>query len=386
MVNGSAMTQGPGGSPDRQNVERGAGEDWRAFHDGCFVVDGHDDLMVDVLRRRLHGERQVLRRIHLPKLRRGGVDLQVLMVGGDHSTMFDGADQPGWALAALRAIDELYQEVEESAGECVIATSAAHIQQARVQDKIAFLLHFEGGRPLEGQLGLLRTFYRLGVRSLGLVWFLRNQLADSCAERRPAGLSHFGAAVVREAERLGILIDIAHLSEPGALDVLELVRKPIVASHANAKAIQGHPRNLSDTVLRRLAANGGVVGLAAFPPFVSERKPTPTLNDLLDHADYIRRLVGVEHLGLGLDFIDFAPEVIAPYHAAISQPIGLDLGHADLAYPAEIADATMLPNITRALLERGYSKDDVAKVLGGNFLRVMGQVLVESEAPSRAAS
>jgi membrane dipeptidase len=344
------------------------------FHNSCFVVDGHDDLMVDVVRRRLRGEHQVLRRIHVPKLRRGGVDLQVLMVGGDHSTMFGGADQPGWGMAAMRAIDELYQDVEESAGDCVVATSIGEIEQARARGKVAFLLHFEGGRPLEGQLGMLRTFYRLGVRSIGLVWFLRNELADSCAERNPAGLSHFGAAVVAEAERLGMLIDIAHLSEPGALDVLDLVHKPVVASHANVRAVLDHPRNLSDTVLMRLAANGGVVGLAAFPPFISRRKPRPTLAELLDHADHVRRLVGVDHLGIGLDFIDFAPEVFAPYHAAISQPIGLDLGDDDVAYPAELEDVTMIPNITRALLERGYSEDDVARVLGGNFLRVMSQV------------
>lgn len=349
-------------------------DDWLAFHHDCLVVDGHDDLMVDVMRRRLRGETDVLRRIHLPKLRTGGVDLLLLTCGGDHSTMFDGADQPAWSASALRIIDELRREVDEAKGEVVIVRTRGDLD--RVADgRIGIVMHFEGGRPLEGQLGMLRHFHALGVRSLGLVWFLRNALADSCAERKPAGLSHFGAAVVREAERLGIVIDVAHLSEAGAYDVLELAKGPVVATHANAFAVKAHPRNLSDELIRRLARSGGVVGLAAFPPFVSARQPRPTLNDLLEHADHIARLVGTDHLGFGLDFIDFAPEAFLPYHAAIGKSIGLDLGHGEVLYPAEIADSTMLPNLTRALLARGYSKEDVAKILGGNFLRVLRQVL-----------
>jgi membrane dipeptidase len=172
-----------------------------------------------------------------------------------------------------------------------------------------------------------------------------------------------------------VLIDIAHLSEAGSLDVLDIVRKPIVASHANVKAIQPHPRNLSDDLLQRLAANGGVVGLAAFPPFIGNRLRGPTLDDLLDHADHVRQLVGTDHLGIGLDFIDFAPDTFETYHAAISEPIGLDLGTEGVRYTQDIEDVTMVPNITRGLLRRGYSEAEVEKVLGGNFLRVLRQVL-----------
>ncbi len=352
----------------------GIPDDWEAFHRECVVVDGHDDLMVDVVRRRLRGETAVFERIHLPKLRAGGVDVVLLTCGGDHSTMFDGADQPVWSDSALRVIDELEREVVETHGDVLIVRSRADLDRVR-DGRIGAIMHFEGGRPLEGQLGMLRHFHRLGVRSIGLVWFLRNALADSCAERKPAGLSHFGAAVVREAERLGMVVDVAHLSEPGTHDVLDLAKGPVVATHANAAAVKAHPRNLSDELIARLARAGGVVGLAAFPPFVSTRQPQPTLDDLLDHADHIARLVGTDHIGLGLDFIDFAPEAFLPYHRAIGTAIGLDLGHGDVPYPAEIADTSMIPNVTRALFRRGYGKDDIAKILGGNFLRVLRQVL-----------
>lgn len=351
-----------------------AGRDWAAVHRDAVVVDGHDDLMVDVMRRRLRGEVAVLKRIHVPKLRAGGVDLVFVTCGGDHSVMFDGADQPGWSHDALRVIDELYREVEEAAPDVTAVRTRTDLDHVG-HGSIGLVLHFEGGRPLEGQLGMLRHFHALGVRSIGLVWFLRNALADSCAERRPAGLSHFGAAVVGEAERLGMVLDVAHLSEVGARDVLELAQGPVVATHANAYAVQAHPRNLSDELIRRIARSGGVIGLAAFPPFVSGRQPRPTLDDLLDHADHIARLVGIEHLGLGLDFIDFAPEAFLPYHEAVGKAIGLDLGRGDVAYPGELADSSMLPNVTRALLGRGYAPDDVAKVLGGNFLRVLRRVL-----------
>lgn len=348
--------------------------DWEKIHRDAVVVDGHDDLMVDVVRRRIAGETDVLRRLHLPKLRRGGVDLLLLTCGGDHSTMFDGADQPAWAASALRVIDELQREVGEAQGEVVIVRSRQDLDRLG-GGRIGVVMHFEGGRPLEGQLGMLRNFHRIGLRSLGLVWFLRNALADSCAERRPAGLSHFGAAVVTEAERLGMVLDVAHLSEAGTMDVLDLARGPVVATHANAFVVTAHPRNLSDNVIRRIARSGGVIGLAAFPPFVSARKPRPTLDDLLDHADHIARLVGTDHLGLGLDFIDFAPGAFLPYHAAISKAIGLDLGHGEAPYPEEISDSGMTPNITRALFRRGYSREDVVKILGANFLRVLSRVL-----------
>lgn len=363
----------------------GEPDDWQRFHEECVVVDGHDDLMVDVLRRRLRGETNVLGRVHIPKLRRGGIDLVFMTCGGDHSVMFDGADQPGWSADALRAMDELEQEVAEAAGQAFIVRSRADLD-AVTGDRIGIVMHFEGGRPLEGQLGMLRHFHRLGLRSLGLVWFLRNALADSCAERKPAGLSHFGAAVVAEAERLAMILDVAHLSEPGARDVLDLARGPVVATHANAYAVKAHPRNLSDELIRRIARSGGVVGLAAFPPFVSVRSPRPTLDDLLDHADHIARLVGTDHLGLGLDFIDFAPDSFLPYHAAIGTAIGLDLGRAGADYPEEIADSSMTPNLTRALFRRGYSKSDVANVLGGNFLRVLRQVLPAVGEPRRASA
>ncbi len=349
-------------------------EDWREFHRRSVVIDAHDDLMVDVMRRRLRGESGVLKRIHAPKLRAGGVDLVMLTCGGDHSTMFDGADQPGWSHDALRVIDELRREVDDAPEEFTVVRTRADLDRVG-NGPIAIVMHFEGGRPLEGQLGMLRHFHQLGVRSIGLVWFLRNALADSCAERKPAGLSHFGAAVVREAERLGMLVDVAHLSEAGSFDVLQLAKGPVVATHANAHAVKAHPRNLSDELIRRIAKSGGVIGLAAFPPFVSDRSPRPTLDDLLDHADHIARLVGADHLGLGLDFIDFAPDAFLPYHTAIGNAIGLDLGHGDVEYPAEMADSSMIPNVTRALLARGYSRQDVAKIIGGNFLRVLRQVL-----------
>lgn len=344
------------------------------LHRRSIVVDGHDDLMVDVVRRRLRGETSVLARIHLPKLRAGGLSLVFVTCGGDHSTMFDGADQPVWSHSALRILDELQAEVCEARGEIVIVRTRDDLD-ALGAGPIGFIIHFEGGRPLEGQLGMLRHFHRLGLRSLGLVWFLRNALADSCAERRPAGLSHFGAAVVREAERLGILVDVAHLSEEGSFDVLDLSTKPVVATHANAYTVEPHPRNLSDDVIRRIARSGGVVGLAAFPPFVGTRSPRVTLDDLIDHADHISHLVGTDHIGIGPDFIDFAPEAFLPYHASISRAIGLDLGHGDVLYPEGLEDSSMLPNVTRRLLTRGYSKTDVAKILGGNFVRVLRETL-----------
>ncbi len=264
---------------------------------------------------------------------------------------------------ALELIETFYAEAAANPDRLVPATGPAAIREAGRQGKVAGVLTIEGGEVLQGNLAVLGALHRLGVRALTLTWNFRNALADGVAETRTGGgLTRFGVEVVKEMGRLGMLVDVSHLSERGFWQVLEEATGPVVATHSNARAVCDHPRNLTDDQIKALAARGGVMGLNAAPAFVRQgagqpgpdgRVVTATLDGLLDHADHVVELVGAEHLGLGLD---------------------LD---GTWATPEGLADVSDLPALTRGLLERGYPPEAVRAILGGNWLRVMEEAGME---------
>jgi membrane dipeptidase len=262
-------------------------------------------------------------------------------------------------------IDLFYRTQDEHAGKFCLATRARDIEQAKANGQVAGILSMEGAEGLEGDLGVLRMMYRLGVRWIGLTWNHRNQAADGLAELRTGGgLTEFGVRLVQEMNRLGMIVDIAHLAPAGVRDVLATSEAPVVASHANAHALCPVPRNLSDEQLEDLAQTGGVVGVTYVPDFIRCGQETvpggdtapgtvpATLDMLLDHVDHIVQVIGIDHVGLGSDFDGFGDP----------PPVGLE-------------DVSCVPNVTAALLKRGYGADDVRKILGGNWLRVIRQVM-----------
>jgi membrane dipeptidase len=290
----------------------------------------------------------------------GGVDVVVVPVA---------VDMPGVHTSeyALESIDNIYMEVDESPDKVVVATTVDDILVAHKTGKIALLLGMEGGMPLGGEIGLLRIFYRLGVRLIGLTWYHRNLISDGVGERTNCGLSEFGVELVKEMNRLGIIIDVAHLSKAGFYDVLELTKRPIVASHANAKSVYDNFRNLDDEQIKALSENGGVIGvMVADGRRIGARAADRNLQGLMGHISHISHLVGVDHVGLGLDFLDFLER---DYFREL---IG---SHPDLPFPKDIENITKVHNITRELVNRGYSDSEIKRVLGGNFLRVLKEVI-----------
>jgi len=235
-------------------------------------------------------------------------------------------------------------------------------------DTVHFVLSFEGGKPLEGRLENLRNFYCLGLRAMQITWNLRNELADGVKEERTGGgLTNFGEAVVREMERLGMVIDLAHISRAGWFDVLDVASGPVSCSHSNCKKIYHHFRTIDDEQIKALAQTGGVLGVNAIATMVAKE---PTLDKLVDHISHIADLVGIDHVGLGLDFVkDDGP--LYPEDEIFG------VGENRLIPGFENEDD--LINITACLLKRGFRKDDVVKVLGGNFLRVLQVVLKPRE-------
>jgi len=246
-------------------------------------------------------------------------------------------------------VDALDRECEANKG-IVKVRSYDEIIEANRTGNVAALLSIEGAEPLMGDLGVLRIFYKLGVRMLSFTWNWRTPFADGLsAKRAESKLTDLGIKALLEVERLGIVFDVSHLSDSCFWDVVDVKRGPFIASHSNCRVVCDHQRNLTDDMIKALADHGGVMGMNFAPAFVDKKKAT--VERLVDHIDHIVDLVGIDHVGLGSDFDGIG-----------STPEGLE-------------DVTKMPNITRELVRRGYTDEDIEKVLGGNHLRVFEEVL-----------
>ena len=291
------------------------------------------------------GKRSKLGHIDLPRLKEGGVDLQVFAISSERDPT------PAYPIrTAMEMIERFYTECEKFPKLIEPVTSFAKVTQANEEGKVAAMLSIEGADVVEGRINMLRVYHRLGVRMVGLVHSLRNLLADGVADNRTkGGLSQLGAEAVVELNKLGMIVDVSHLSDAGFWDVIELSKDPVVASHSNSRVICSHPRNLSDEMIRALSEKGGVMGMNFATDFVHKTKPS--LETLVDHIDHIVDLVGPEHVGLGSDF-DGIP----------STPVGLE-------------DVSRMPAITEELVKREYSEEYIRLILGGNHLRLIKQVV-----------
>lgn len=315
---------------------------------GMLVADMHCDTLLCVA----DGQRRLLDRSPL-----GHLDLPRMLEGGYRAVVcavyIEPCYLPGGAISrALKVIDRLHAEALASAGRLAVATTSADVLAANAAGAVACILGLEGAEPLEGDLALLRVFHRLGVRLVTLAWSRRNLAGDGVGDPRTttAGLTSFGVSLVREMDRLGIMVDVSHLNEAGFWDALEVGANPVVASHSNAFGLCPHPRNLTDEQLRAVAAKRGVVGVTLCPPFLKS-EGTPTIEDVAEHVLHIAAVAGIEYVGLGSDYDGFT----APP-------------------PAGLEDASRIWSLCEALAKRGLSEADIRKVMGDNFLRVFAQV------------
>ncbi len=297
----------------------------------------------------------------IPRLKQGGVGAIFFSVyvaakytDGNHS-----------ANRALQMIDTVKQDVIARYPDTFEAAyTADDIVRAHKKHKIAALLGLEGGHAIEDSPRLLRDYYRLGVRYMTLTHTNTNNWADSSGDIDKPGVEHhngltpFGKDVIREMNRLGMMVDISHVADKTFYDALEVSQAPLIASHSSARSVTNVPRNLTDDMLRALAKKGGVAQVNFYCNFINQQaadapkgaKVHASLADVVAHIDHIRQVAGIDSIGIGSDFdgIECAPE-------------GLE-------------DVSKFPNLTRALLEKGYSVSDIKKIYGGNTLRLMRQV------------
>lgn len=343
-----------------------------AIHRKSIVIDTHNDAIRDIMEvgpfiwdkrapvtsydryrrdRRFHtlGERGECNQFTLPRIKEGGIDCLIF-------AMYVSSIHRARLKRLLQMLDVFYSEVEKNLNEVSIATSYKEIMDVVKSGKVAALISVEGGEALEGDIGVLRMLYKLGVRLMTLTHHPRNELGDGARGDFGSHLTDFGVAVVEEMNRLGMLVDVSHLNETGFWDVIEKTKSPIIASHSNCKALCDNPRNLTDEQIRALAKNGGVVNLSYCGPYIKavdwdapDKLKKVSLEDWFKHLDHVVSLVGPDYAGLGSD-----------------API--------CGFP-EMNDLTKVPNITRGLVARGYSDQNIEKILGGNNLRLFKEVL-----------
>lgn len=250
----------------------------------------------------------------------------------------------------------------------VLATSVEDIARAKLEGKTAIMLGFQNIQPLENDLRLLKLYHYLGVRIIQLSYHFRNAAADGGGERMDSGLSLFGISLVKEMNRLGIVVDLAHVGKQSVLEAADTSEDPVIASHSNPRALVDAYQNKTDEEIKAIAEKGGIIGVTAFPRLVSKDPDKCTLDDLLDCIDYIVKLVGANHVGVGLDLA----EGWADY-----PPTRMSLMKIDkriYTWPRGIETVTDFPNIAKGLVGRGYSDTEIRKILGENFLRVFKKV------------
>ena len=365
----------------------------RQAHFDAIVIDTHADTtpkFQDPAWR--FDERHDDGHVDLPRMREGGVDAQFW------SIYMGKTDGPGIAVKdAVERIDAVHELVRRHPDDLAFATTAEGIRRAVREGKIANLMGVEGGHIIEDSLPVLRTYHRLGVRYLTLTHSFNTSWADSSGtsetpDAEHGGLTPFGEEIVAELNRLGMMVDISHVSDETFEDVLRVSKAPVIASHSSARALADHPRNMSDEMLQALAENGGVVMINFYSGYVdasliepirlmfgrirprieqlreryaddpakrqaavdrllaTEEVPQTSLGVLLDHFDRAIRVAGPDHVGIGAD-----------WDGVMSMPRGME-------------DVSKLPALTRGLLTRGHSPETVRKVLGENLLRVMSAV------------
>jgi membrane dipeptidase len=374
----------------------GASEETMKLHESAIIFDAHCDTAmrlvgdhpIDLGSR--HESGRTGGHMDLPRMKEGGLDAQIFAAWVDPST-----PESTWVETASEMIDAVRNQARIHPDTLQVALRGADVRRIVKSGKIAAVLGIEGGHVIGEDLGLLDEFYRRGVRCMTITWMNTNRFADSSDDTMLwGGLNDLGRAVIREMDRLGMMIDCSHVSDSTFYDILAVTKNPVLISHSCMRALCDVPRNVSDDELRALKKNGGVVCINYFPGFLDKeyydkvtkvwnerRRQLPALLEkyqgdrekawaelapdmreimqsappvpvsrLIDHIDHAVSIVGVDHVGLGSDF-----------DGINVTPVGLE-------------DVTKLPVITEELMRRGYSKDAIRKILGGNLLGLMEKV------------
>ncbi len=272
-----------------------------------------------------------------------------------------------WDLGMRQADMDHHQDV------VIRAYSVKDILEAKKSARTAVIPHIENAQLIDNDLDRLDVLYGLGVRCMGLTYNSRNTIADGCTERTDCGLSSFGFKVVERMNRLGMLIDLSHSSPIATKEAFEASKAPCCCTHALARGVYDNPRGKSDDLIKLMAEHGGLIGIAAVPNLISN-KEVQTVFDVIDHVDYLVKLVGIDHVAIGTDAL-FGDHVSLHKYIRGIMDMTIALKELPATHLEYIENPGQWPNITRALVARGYSDDEIKKIIGGNVLRLLEQTI-----------
>lgn len=357
-----------------------------------FVLDSHCDTPSQILRLRDLAADNGHAQVDIPKLRKGGVDASFFALYTPASLDSDAACR-----RALELLAAVYDTIDANSGSLALALTPSQAVRNKEKGLVSVFIGMENGSPIGKSLPLLRQFYRMGVRYMTLTHSADNEICDSCTagQKRWHGLSPFGREVIAEMNRLGMLVDVSHISDESFYDVIRYSSKPVVATHSCCRALADHPRNMTDDMIRAMAGKGGVIQINFYPVFLDngfagilrqsgimergdriesefiadpsdpvkrsawyavqdelQTLPRPSYKRIVDHIDHAVSVAGIDHVGIGSDFdgIEVTPD-------------GME-------------DVSCLSKVFEEMRERGYTETEIGKVAGGNFLRVMSEIVV----------
>lgn len=265
----------------------------------------------------------------------------------------------------IKIIAQTYSKIRASKYVTLIENTEDIIRTKR-EGKTGVIFGFQNVPPLEGNLDLLSVYYKLGVRIIQLSYHFKTICGDGCKEPSNSGLSLFGEELIKAMNKQGMVVDLAHVGDKTELDAIEVSKYPCIASHSNPYSLMPAPQNKKDNMIKALAKKGGVIGITGFPRLV---EPNPTLDMILNYIDYVVQLVGIDYVGIGTDFAEGWAE------DPTRRKLLIKIDGRIYDWPEGIETITKLPNITRGLISRGYSDSDIEKILGGNYMRVLKEVI-----------
>ena len=326
------------------------------------VVDAHGDIPVDIFLRREMGEKNVLDSQYYEKLQQVGMKVQVMAI------YVEERYKPHQALEmALRQIEALLDDLDESK-EFILIKNQLDLNNVISGNQIGVLLDMEGAEPIEGGIELLHLFYRLGVRMIGFTWNQRNMLANGINEEDlNGGLTEYGKEVLKECDRLGMMIDVSHLNRAGLKDILKYSNGNVLASHASSRTMYDIQRNINDDDIKEIAARDGIIGIPAFPHILSET--LPDVDTVIDHISHLLKIAGNKHVGIGADFIDIFVDMINK--GRMGKEWILPKEEETVGF-SSVKD---LPNLFNAMEKKGFSTELISDVAGENFLNFFKRAL-----------
>lgn len=323
-----------------------------------MIFDAHCDIWTHVAKKRLDGEKDIIRKYHLSKFKASDIN------GGIFVVWVDPPYDKNPKYRTKQILDKIKEEIKDSHDIVQIVKKSEDFDIANENNKIAILIGMEGLQAIDDNIDDIEKLYSLGVRHASLTWNEENKLATGAKGNIDRGLTEDGARLIKKMEQLGIILDVSHANEKTFWDICKVAKKPFIASHSNCRSLCDVARNLTDDQLREIARRNGVVGVNSYEEFVSSDLEKRTVDNLVDHIDHMVEVMGIDHIGLGFDFAEYLnTDTLKHYVSTYTYGVkGLE-------------ETDKAKNIINVLEKRGYSKEDIEKISYKNFYRVIKEII-----------